>query len=142
MTSIHKTVFTMKKTIVTLGIMSLFILLTAMTCDKEEIPKHCEDTQLELLQFKSDIKTLANTSICSVAFECRYIAFGSKPCGGPWEYLVYTTSIDTLALNSLVAEYNQMENNYNLNCGAVSDCSAPQPPTGFDCQNGQCIPIY
>lgn len=142
MTSIKKSVITMKKTIFTLGFMSLFILLTAMTCSKEENPSACEETQMELLQFQSDIRALANTSVCSEEYECRYIAFGSKACGGPWEFLTYTTSIDTLAFTSLVAEYNQLENNYNLNCNIVSDCSTPQPPIGFDCQNSQCIPIY
>ncbi len=132
----------MKKTIFTLGLTSLFILFTAMQCDKDDISVNCEDIQLDLLEFKSSIEELANTSICSDEFECRYIAFGSKPCGGPWEFLIYTTSIDTLTLTSLVMEYNQLEANYNFNCGAVSDCSTPQPPISFGCENNQCIPLY
>ncbi len=132
----------MRKTIFTLGFASLFLLLTAMQCDKDEITTSCEDTEMELQAFKSNIEALANTSICSEEFECRYIAFGSKPCGGPWEFLIYTTSIDTLTLTSLVAEYNQLEANYNLNCNIVSDCSTPQPPIGFDCVESQCIPVY
>ena len=132
----------MKKTIATLGFMSLFILLTAMQCEKDELLVDCESVQSELVTFKSNIVAMTSESICSDEFECRFIAFGSKPCGGPWEFLTYTTSIDTVALTSLVADYNQLEANYNINCGAVSDCSAPQPPIGFDCENNQCIPIY
>lgn len=132
----------MKKTLCTILIMSLFILLTAMQCDADDELINCEDTQMELFNFKSNIQALANTSVCGDAFECRFIALGSKPCGGPWEYLIYTTSIDTLSLTSLVMEYNQLEANYNLNCNAVSDCAVAQPPVGFDCVNNQCIPIF
>ena len=84
----------MKKSIITLGFMSLFISLTAMQCDDDDIVMTCEDSVQNLSVLKSHIETLANASVCGDDFECRYIAFGSKPCGGPWEYLIYTTSID------------------------------------------------
>ncbi len=125
-----------------LGCMSLFILTTAMQCDDDDITAPCEDTSMQLLEFRSTIENLANQSVCGEDFECRYIAFGSKPCGGPWGFLVYTTSIDTLTLTSLVMEYNQLETNYNQNCNTVSDCSTPQPPIGFECENNQCIPLF
>ena len=54
-----------------------------------------------------------DTSVCGEEYECRYIGVGSKPCGGPWEFLFYTTSIDTLELQSLVAAYNALEADYN-----------------------------
>lgn len=132
----------MKKTIALLSFMSLFFLITAMKCDKDDLENSCEERGAYLQQLKSDIETLANTSVCGEAFSCRYIGFGSKPCGGPWEFLVYSTSIDTLALTSLVMEYNQLEANYNINCNMASDCSTPQPPIGFDCLDNQCIPIF
>lgn len=134
----------MKKTILTLGLMSLFILTTATQCndDDENYSITC-DVRLQNLAFlKADIQAIADASICNEEFECRYIAFGSKPCGGPWEFLIYTTSIDTLTLASLVEEYNQLETEYNNNCDAISDCSTPQPPIGFDCVDNQCIPIF
>lgn len=133
----------MKKIVLNLGFMSLFMLITAMQCDDDEFYTTTCEGQIQNLSFlKSDIEAMANASICSEEFECRYIAFGSKPCGGPWEFLIYTTSIDTLTLASLVETYNQMESEYNINCDAISDCSTPQPPTGFECENNQCIPIF
>lgn len=132
----------MKKTFALLFFISIFMLLTAMQCDDDDIYYNCEDNLLNLAELKSNIEMMADETICDDAFQCRYIAFGSKPCGGPWEYLIYSTSIDTLTLTSLVMEYNQLEANYNLNCGAVSDCSTPIPPIGFECQDNQCIPIF
>lgn len=132
----------MKKSIITLGLMSLFISLTAMQCDDDDVSASCENSVENLLALKANIENLASASVCGDDFECRYIAFGSKPCGGPWEYLIYTTSIDTLELTTLVNEYNQLEADYNVNCDAVSDCMAAIPPTGFECVNNQCVPIF
>lgn len=123
--------------------MSLFVLTTAMQCDDDDLSTYdCEGNTAYLAELKSSIESMASASICSEEFECRYVAFGSKPCGGPWEYLIYTTSIDTLALTSLVMEYNQFEAHYNINCNPISDCSTPIPPIGFECENNQCIPIF
>lgn len=133
----------MKKTILLLSFMSLFVLITAMQCDEDDAPTFdCQQTLQSLMEHKVTIESLAAESVCNADFECRFIAFGSKPCGGPWEFLVYSTSIDTLALINAVADYNQMEEQYNINCNAVSDCSTPQPPTGFSCENNQCIPLF
>lgn len=132
----------MKKSIITLGLISLFILSTAMQCDDDDVSESCENTAEHLLGLKMNIESLASASVCSEDFECRYIAFGSKPCGGPWEYLIYSTSIDTLALTNLVTEYNQLQANYNVTCNMVSNCMAAIPPIGFECVNNQCVPIF
>lgn len=132
----------MKKSIVLLGLIPVFLLTTAMSCEEDDAPINCGQTLKVLAEYKASIESLAAQSVCGEEFECRFIAFGSKPCGGPWEFLVYTTSIDTTQLLTFVADYNQLEANYNLICNPVSDCSAPQPPTGFGCENNQCIPIF
>lgn len=132
----------MKKPIHKIILLSLLVLTTAMQCNEDNNPITCEQTLQSLQNYKTTIEALAAASICSDQFECRYVAFGSKPCGGPWEYLVYSTSIDTTELVALVSDYNDQEERYNLNCGAVSDCLAVQPPTSFDCVNERCIPLY
>lgn len=55
--------------------------------------------------------------------QCRTIAFGRKPCGGPWEYLVYSIAeTDPLTLRGLVSRYNRLEGEINESEGRVSDC--------------------
>lgn len=133
----------MKKTLLIFSVMSLFVLVTAMKCEEDDKSSvNCEQRLQSLIALKADIQAIALTSICSEDFECRYIAFGSKPCGGPWEFLIYSTSIDTINITALVERYNAMETEYNADCNPVSDCSTPQPPIGFGCENNQCIPIY
>jgi hypothetical protein len=60
---------------------------------------------------------------------CRLIAFGSKPCGGPWQYLPYSIeATDSVTLAHLVDEYNSAEAKLNREQGRTSDCSVVQRP--------------
>ncbi len=118
------------------------VFLTVSSCLSDDIPSECQNRLNHLSDLKIEILDLMDTSVCGEEYECRYIGVGSKPCGGPWEFLFYTTSIDTLELQSLVAAYNALEADYNENCDAVSNCSTPVPPVDFTCENNQCIPIY
>jgi len=101
-----------------------------------------DDDLAELLKMQSAIEELANSSICNNNSECRFISFGSKPCGGPWSLLIYSTSIDVDLLVNMVEEFNTKESEFNEKHNQVSDCSTPNPPTGFDCENNKCIPLY
>jgi len=62
--------------------------------------------------------------------QCKSIAFGRKPCGGPATYLAYSVAkTDEAKLKLLVDEYNQQSENFNLARKLVSDCiyvSAPK----------------
>lgn len=122
-----------------LVVLSLFFISCTLPDDD---PVTCEEMIQELEQLKITIEDYAATSVCGEGFECNYIAFGSKPCGGPWEYLIYTTSIDTEQLIIMVNDYNELENNYNELCGAISDCTIPNEPIGFTCEENQCIPVF
>jgi len=100
------------------------------------------DDRLEALtELATEIETLINTSECGEGFECRFIAFGSKACGGPQRYLAYSTSIDTLELQNLVSIYNSDEEAYNIACDIVSTCDFIGPPSGVECINGVCTLI-
>lgn len=119
------------------------VFFACIACTLEDDYAANCDTIVETLEnSRLFIEDLAANSICNEEFECRSIAFGTKPCGGPWTYLVYSTSIDTLELVSRVNDYNELEMTYNINCGAVSDCSLVNPPIELVCENNQCIAVY
>ncbi len=101
-----------------------------------------EDEQKALMVSKKIIEDLAATSVCNENTKCKFIAFGSKPCGGPWSYLIYSTSIDVEKLENMVATYNANEADFNQKWGVVSDCSAALPPRSINCENNTCIPVY
>jgi hypothetical protein len=123
-------------------IISQIIFLAAFSCSDDDKPVSCADRETYINELGNNILAFAETSICSDDFECRYIGFGVKACGGPAGYLIYTTSIDTLELAIMVNDFNNQQEMYNQECGGVSTCDVPQPPIGFDCVDNTCIPIY
>jgi hypothetical protein len=71
--------------------------------------------------------------------QCKHIAFGAKPCGGPWRYLVYSTArTDETRLKKLVSDYNALEKQINVEEGLVSDCSYVTEPE-LVLEGGVCV---
>ena len=112
----------------------LFVLLQSFQCDEED-----NRTTPELLaQKKQEILSYIGSFSCANATGCLSIPFGAKPCGGPREYLVYPNTVDQTTLETLVAEYYEMDHQYNIEIGAISDCMVVSPPNRIDCVNGVC----
>ncbi len=88
---------------------------------------------------KAEITNYINSFDCSGS--CNYIAFGSKPCGGPKEYLLFPSSVNLTQLQQMVTEFNEMDHQYNIQTNAVSDCAVELPPTSVECVNGDCVVI-
>jgi hypothetical protein len=101
-----------------------------------------EEDLAELQVLNDEIQQLIATGICSSNTDCYYIAFGSKACGGPTSYLVYSTSIDVNLLKEKVAAYNEKEDDFNKKWGIISDCSVVSPPNSVTCVQGKCSAIY
>ena len=115
----------------------LFLFLN-MQCD--------DDTNTGITQNMLDIKKqeivdYINSFSCNENSNCNYIAFGAKPCGGPREYLVFSSNADVAILQTMVDEYYVMDNAFNIQTGAVSDCAVVGPPTNIGCTNNICIII-
>lgn len=117
----------------------LAMLLQSFQCNDEEIVNSV--TPQQLVQKKQEILDYINNFSCAEASGCNSIAFGAKPCGGPREYLVYPNTVNQATLENLVNEYYEMDNEYNLQTGAVSDCMVVSPPNNIDCVNGVCTII-
>ena len=101
-----------------------------------------EDQNLTLTKKREDLKNEIYSMIekkdCSEFSECKTIGFGSKPCGGHWIYLVYSTDeINTSLLSKKVEEYNKLDQKYNEVKGIVSDCMLVAEPE-VNCVDGRC----
>ena len=95
----------------------------------------------QLRNMRAAIDEMADGAECEDVEDCRFIGLGAKPCGGPWEYLVYsTTQTDAAALAEKVAEYNRFEDNMNSKYGYASDCSLPAEPR-LACVEGRCVDL-
>lgn len=101
-----------------------------------------EDHDRERLQnMKREILSIVGIPTCSGEQSCRVVGLGVKPCGGPWEYLIYSVeNVDEPVLLRKVREYNEFEEELNAKYGYVSDCAlVGPPPTG--CRNGRCVDL-
>ncbi len=117
----------------------LLIVGSAASCQNTDDAQNITLQDLEL-QFEA-IQELVNESSCADSSQCRYIAYGTKACGGPQGYLVFSSEIDTEKLEALVTKYSKDEDTYNKQNGIMSDCSIPSPPEQLDCVDGKCIAL-
>jgi hypothetical protein len=121
-----------------LKLFAIVWLFQSFQCENASENKS-QAAQLESLQLKEqNIKSYIASFICDGTSGCSFIAFGSKACGGPKEYLVYSNSLDVNYLTEQVAAYNQQEATYNIQFNVVSDCMLVSPPDTFGCVDGVC----
>lgn len=112
------------------------ILLFATACDDD---RSLIEDRIKLAEMHDEIVDLIGTPTCTDGSQCRVIGVGSKPCGGPWGYLIYSTAnVDTVVLQALVDEHARFEEEVNRKRGLISDCSIPPKPAPA-CADGICI---
>lgn len=109
----------------------------------------CTDDDSELIMVREERMAvisgevdavIANKS-CNGVDDCASIAWGSKPCGGPWGYLVYAPdNVDVTGLETLVEEYNRLESELNQLTGAGSDCAVVEAPE-LECADNLCVAL-
>lgn len=116
-----------------------FFLFVGIFASCEQLANEAEVTRAQLDQQLDEINSFIASANCSTGDECRFIAYGSKACGGPQGYLLYSTGIDEEKLKSMVARYTAAEDEYNKANGITSDCSIPNPPSKMGCEDGKCI---
>ncbi len=116
---------------------AILILLQSFQCtDVNEIPKNITAEELETK--KQEIQNYINSFSCSESMGCGYIAFGSKACGGPKTYLLFSNNVDLAKLQKMVKNYNELDELHNKQTNAISDCMYQLPPTEVKCINGVC----
>ena len=114
----------------------IVILGVLLGCSSDEGVELREARLIDKLA--AEIYDMVSNAECTDTSGCDYIAFGSKPCGGPWGYLVYSTSIDVQLLKYKVGLFNQLQREQNRRSGAVSDCAIVNPPSALICEDGVC----
>lgn len=117
---------------------SMFIGIFA-SC--EQMSADQEITREQLDRQLAEIQTLINEGNCSNSSQCKFIPYGSKACGGPQGYLIFSSGVDEEKLKSLVEKYNKAEATYNKENNIMSDCSIPPEPQELACEDGQCVEV-
>jgi hypothetical protein len=111
----------------------LFLIALACTtgCARVRSPPPA-DQAASMDSLRAVVQGLVSEPTCDDVAQCRAMAFGAKPCGGPWSYLVYSVTASA-AYNAREAEVNRQE-------GRVSDCRMVTAPA-VECRDGTCVAV-
>ncbi|SEA96337.1 hypothetical protein [Alkalimonas amylolytica] len=92
----------------------------------------------DLQKMRADILSMIGQAEADDVQQCRVIGFGHKPCGGPAEYIAYSTKgVNETVLQQKIASYNKAAEAENIRLGRMSDCAiVPEPAVSL--VGGQC----
>jgi hypothetical protein len=124
-----------------LTLFAIVLLFQSFQCDDDTQQESQSFDLVSLQSEKQSILDYIATFSCDESTTCSSIAFGSKACGGPQEFLVFPSTVDLNYLTEQVNNYNLLESAYNSTYGIVSDCMVVMPPENIDCINGVCTII-
>jgi len=85
--------------------------------------------QATVAKLEAEARALAKTEGCTSSGQCKAAPMGSKPCGGPREYIVFCPlTTNELALTRKLDELRVAEERYNRENGLMSDCAMVTEP--------------
>lgn len=96
----------------------------------------------QLGELYEEIVSLAESEICTNPSDWDFVGLGSKPCGGPWEYIAYSKKINVKNFLEKVQQYNDLQREDNIRNNRFSNCLFVGPPSGITCEGGKAILIY
>lgn len=116
----------------------LTILGIVYACEKSEAGSGREADKQKLAEMRQEILDRIDAILCENEEDWRPQALGSKPCGGPQEYIPYPEAADESGeLLDLIEEYTRLEKEYNERYGGASDCMFVTSPEGVRCVDGK-----
>lgn len=119
-------------------LLGIILLLLLFACNNDDTDLVVVKEQ-RMAEISENVEAIIANKSCNGADDCASIAWGSKPCGGPWSYLVYALgNVNVPQLEQLVSEYNQLQAEVNQLNGAVSDCAFVTKPE-LECLDDICV---
>ncbi|MEO8630540.1 MAG: hypothetical protein ABI612_20945 [Betaproteobacteria bacterium] len=94
--------------------------------------------EVELEKLHREIVTMIGQPRCVNLVHCRVLPLGSRPCGGPAEYLAYASSANREVLESKAYEYGFLQEEIQRSRGTAGVCQVLAAPR-VDCVDGRCI---
>jgi len=86
-----------------------------------------------------EIQEMISDLSCDTDAQCRSFGFGDKPCGGFWEYRLYSIkTVDEQELLQKAERYKVLDEKHNKAGGMASTCDVVQPLRAA-CIGGYCV---
>lgn len=124
--------------------MKIFIMISMFVgifASCEQLSAEQEITREQLDRQLAEIQSFIEEGNCSSDSQCKFIPYGSKACGGPQGYLIFSSNVDEEKLKSMVEKYSQAEASFNKANNIMSDCSIPPEPQELVCEDGECVEV-
>ncbi|WP_138542759.1 hypothetical protein [Pseudoalteromonas ruthenica] len=87
------------------------------------------------------LEALTQDKSCDSASQCKVVAVGSRACGGPSQYLVYSSkSADPQQVSALANSLAAQESQLNAEKGMMSICQHLTRPAA-QCKLKQCVAV-
>lgn len=112
------------------------------SCSNDENSQEEDSEKLEKMHNEIISASLANSEPCTNSQEWDFAPIGSKGCGGPTGYIVYSKKINTDDFFSKIKKYTDAQSDFNKKWGIISDCSIPTMPAGVQCSDGKPVLSY
>jgi hypothetical protein len=102
-------------------------------------PAKVDKTIAQRARLNDEVLRLSQPLTCSSDSDCASLAMGSKPCGGPWKYVIYSKKNSKVpALKKKLGDYNKLDQHVNQSQNTMSDCSMLIEPN-LACVKSICI---
>lgn len=130
----------MKKTL-TLSLLVLSLTGCAtVPADKDKLATQLDgplaQLQLDTRQLQLRLERLTENKECQQDNQCKVIGVGARPCGGPDQYLLYSTlHTDEKMLSYTNDRYQKLKKQQNEKLGLMSTCQMLMPPVSACIEN-------
>lgn len=92
--------------------------------------------QLDTRQLQLRLERLTENKECQQDNQCKVIGVGARPCGGPEQYLLYSTlHTDEKMLSYTNERYQKLKKQQNEKLGLISTCQMLMPPASACIEN-------
>ena len=130
----------MKKTL-TLSVLVLSLAgCETVPADKDSLATQLDgplaQLQLDTRQLQLRLERLTENKECQQDNQCKVIGVGARPCGGPDQYLLYSTlHTDEKMLSYTNDRYQKLKKQQNEKLGLMSTCQMLMPPASACIEN-------
>lgn len=97
-----------------------------------------ESDEAAMRRVRSEIAAMIAPGLCRNLVHCRLLPLGLSPCGGPTQYLAYSSGLgDPAALETKAAEYAFLEEEVRNKKSSADKC-VPLPAYQAVCIDNRC----
>ena len=127
-----------KNTLIIGGLSILLIACNSRQQSPGNTSKDNNEIKSQMDNLASKTQNLIGSASCTTDQQCHSIGFGEKPCGGFYEYKIYSDlNTDVPQLKTLIGKYNSLSEEWNRQSGAISDCMMLIQPE-LSCKDQTC----